>query len=284
MDDLKCFSLINNSDDLDFNSFEFAHNLSNHPSFEFSNIKKLITEIPRYKVVVSSDKANLQTDFESILNHNKGEIDLDYIFSHLKDSQSYIALSGFEGHELFKKIHEDIVHDIKLLLKKSNRDETVTGTTFWMFIASPEMVTPFHFDRFSNFIMQIKGEKTLAVFPHFREDIINQKECEKYSDGQKVSSLWRDEVDVHAKKYNFKANQAVHIPYTSGHYVKNGASDISITLSIFFHTKQTLIWSRAHRFNNRIRKLGLNPSSIKVHSFKNKFKAALYPATFFLKS
>lgn len=283
MDDLKCFSDVKNPNDLDFNSFEFSHNLSTHSSFEIENIKKLITDLPRYKVVISSDNAELKTDFESILVNNKGDMDLDGVFSNLKNSQSYIALSGFENHELFKKIHDDIVHDIKKMLKKSKRNDFVTGATFWMFIASPKIVTPFHFDRFSNFILQIKGEKTLAVFPHFRDDLIPQVECEKYSDGEKVKTLWKEEIDSEAKKYHFKASQAVHIPYTSGHYVQNGQEDISITLSIFFHTKQTLRWSRAHRFNNRIRKLGLKPNLIRPGSVTSFAKAMALGLTYFIK-
>lgn len=285
MDELKCFSNIEKSENLNFNSFEFTHNLSNHKSFEVENIKKLISDLPRYQVVISSEDSSLKTDIESILSNNHGEMDLNSVFSSLKESRSYIALNGFENHELFKEIHENIIHDLKLLLKKSNRDDMVTGASFWMFIASPKVVTPFHFDRFSNFIMQIKGEKILAVFPHFRDDIIPQVECEKYSDGEKVKSIWRDELDKEAKKYSFSEGQAVHIPYNSGHYVQNGEENISITLSIFFHTKETLTWSRAHRFNNRIRKIGIKPSLISTSSsFKNYLKAYGLVFTSFLKS
>lgn len=51
---------------------------------------------------------------------------------------------------------------------------------FWLFVASPGAVTPFHFDRFSNFLFQIRGSKELAVFPHFHKSVLSPEDCEKY--------------------------------------------------------------------------------------------------------
>src|SRR5690606_3872925 len=123
-----------------------------------------------------------------------------------------------------------------------------------------------HFDRYSNVLMQIRGSKQVAVFPNFRPDIVPVDVCEAYMDRQAIEPLWRDELDQHAIKFQFRPGDALHIPYTSGHYVKNGAEDVSISLSFFFQTDETLRWTRAMRFNHRWRRwstaVGLRPTPV----------------------
>ena len=68
-----------------------------------------------------------------------------------------------------------------------------------------------------------------------------------------------------------------HIHFTSGHYVKNGASDISISLSFFFDTDETVGWIRAMKFNNRLRKMGFSPQAVGRNTKLDSLKAALIP-------
>jgi hypothetical protein len=70
---------------------------------------------------------------------------------------------------------------------------------------------------------------------------------------------WNPEMDHLAKKFDFQPGDMVHIPYTGGHYVKNGPEDISISLSIFFQTNETLKLTNAMRINHRLRKRGMSP-------------------------
>jgi hypothetical protein len=100
--------------------------------------------------------------------------------------------------------------------------------------------------------MQIRGSKQMAVFPNFRNDIVSARDCESYMDREPSRDLWRDSLDVNAKKYDFRPGAALHIPFASGHYVKNGAEDLSISLSFFFQTQETRRWVKAMQFNNRI--------------------------------
>lgn len=149
----------------------------------------------------------------------------------------------------------------------------------WLFIASPNAVTPFHFDRYSNFLMQIRGSKQMAVFPNFREDIVSARVYESYMDREPYADLWRDELDVHAYKYDFRPGAALHIPFAGGHYVKNGADDISVSLSLFFQTEETNRWVKAMQFNNRVhRHLGLQLAPVGKSRLRDSVKASTLSA------
>lgn len=264
---------------LDHKSFGFKHNLSDHPLLKLDSLQTLLLELPRYDVSFSSDDLDLRSDFEMILTDKTMELDFNKVIPSLLSTKSYIAAKGIENHPAYKELCTSIVEDIKKTYKNQGKSTAIKGATFWLFIASPNAVTPFHFDRFSNFIFQIRGFKELAVFPNFRDDIIHHTECEKYCSGEQTGPLWRDEIDKHAKKYGFRVGDAAHIPFTSGHYVKNGPEDISISLSVFFHTNQTLIWSRSKRVNHYLRGMGLRPKSTGTNKNRDLIKSYLLPVS-----
>jgi hypothetical protein len=47
-----------------------------------------------------------------------------------------------------------------------------------------------------------------------------------------------------------------------GHYVKNGNDDISITISLFYHSNEIENWCKAMKVNNRMRRFGMSPNAI----------------------
>lgn len=220
---------------------------------------------------------DLSVNFDSALDNDTKKLNLNEVIETIRSSNCYIAARNLELHESFKGLYNDLLEDIGELLKHNKTGSKPLEPMVWLFIASPNAVTPFHFDRSSNFIFQIRGSKELAVFPPRVEEIISAKDTESYLDWTSQLPEWKEELDQYAHKFNFKANEAVHIPFVSGHYVKNGPEDVSITMSIFFHSEETKCWSGAMRFNNRLRRLGLKPGVVGQRPIVDKFKAGLLP-------
>lgn len=273
MENLKCFKGNLEPKNLDQKSFEFSHNLANHPALTFENLSEVITSMPDEKVMFSTGLSNLKTNFENLLVEGKKGFDLNEVINTIKTGSAYIAVRNPELHPSFKDLFAGICQDVGNLMKKNGTGTKPLEPMLWLFIASPGAVTPFHFDRYSNFIFQIRGSKELAVFPPRVESIIPHKELEAYMDYKPSFPEWSEESDKAASKYNFKSGEAVHIPFTSGHYVKNGMDDISITISIFYHTEQTLMWSKAMTCNNRLRKLGMTPKAVGNNVIRDTLKA-----------
>ena len=262
---------------LDNRSFEFKHNLCDNPLLKLDSLKVLLQELPPYRVNFSSNDHELKTNFEEILRNKTKALNLEEIIPSLLTTKSFIAAQNIEHHPAYKSLCASIVKDVKKVYSQAGKGNTIKGATFWLFIASPNAITPFHFDRFSNFIFQIHGSKKLAVFPNFKDNVIHHTQCEKYCSGEMIESPWNDDIDEFRHKYDFKKGDAVHIPFTSGHYVKNGSEEVSISLSVFFHTNQTLIWSRAHRVNNYLRALGLNPKKVGENRTVDVIKSFILP-------
>jgi hypothetical protein len=67
----------------------------------------------------------------------------------------------------------------------------------------------------------------------------------------------------------------------AGHHVKNGAEDVSISMSIIFNTAQTTAWRKALLFNHAARKplarIGMTPSPVGKSAARDHAKAHLLP-------
>lgn len=262
MKKLNCFSGDIDPKKLDLSAFSFFHNLADHPALSLDSLSRMIPEMPAEKVMFSQGLNDLKINFDDALNNHTKELALSDIIETIRTSNAYIAVRSPELHESFHGLYKKLIADIAELLKANKTGSQPINPTLWLFIASPNAITPFHFDRTSNVIMQIRGSKELAIFPPRSEEVFSRAITESYIDWTGELPAWTEEVDKHARKFNFQAGEAIHIPFTSGHYVKNGSEDISITMSIFFHSDETLRWSEAMKINHRMRRLGLQTRAV----------------------
>lgn len=276
MNNFKCFIDPIDPATLDRSTFSVRHNLTNHPALSLENLAKMLGELPQDKILYSTELAGLDVNFDKALNVSEKGVDFDKVIETIKSTNSYIAIKNPEYHSSFKELYADLFSDVSELLKAHKTGDKPLDPKLWIFIASPNTITPFHFDRYSNIIMQIRGSKELAVFPPQKEEVIKSKVVDAYVDWSTELPAWDESLDKYAHKYQFKTGEAVHIPFVSGHYVKNGSEDISISLSFFFQSEETLKWTKAMKFNNRMRRLGLPLGPIGKSQFFDGLKAKAF--------
>lgn len=277
----KCFSDGLSAGQWDRAPFKFQHQLLQHPALSIEGLSESLPQLPADRIMYSKGLSDLAVNFDRAhIEHGNG-LSLRETIETIRTSSSYIAVRDPEGHPAFRGLYEDLRGEMTALLREGGKSKNIHQPRMWLFIASPNAVTPFHFDRYTNVLMQIRGSKQVAVFPNFRPDIVPPDVCEAYMDRQEIEPLWRQELEQHAIKYDFQPGDALHIPYISGHYVENGPEDVSISLSFFFQTDETLRWTRAMQFNHRWRKwvgrLGLSPSPVGRSSWLDGAKARMLP-------
>ena len=267
---------------MDRSPFKFQHQLVGHPALTIEGLAESLPRLPRDKVMFSKGLSDLAINFDRAHIDHRNELSLEQTIETIRTSSSYIAVRDPEDDPAFRGLYADLRAEVTDLLRQGGKSRAVYEPRMWLFIASPNAMTPFHFDRYSNFLMQIRGSKQVAVFPNFRDDIVPNDVCEAYMAREPSVPLWRDELDQHAEKFDFQPGDALHIPYISGHYVKNGAEDVSISLSFFFQTDETLRWSNAMQLNHRLRKwgrpVGFSPHPVGLSATRDDMKARVLPA------
>ncbi|WP_454831382.1 cupin-like domain-containing protein [Pseudoxanthomonas wuyuanensis] len=278
----KCFSGSLPAAMLDREPFKFAHQLVSHPALSIESLARSLPELPPDRIMYSKGLSDLGIHFDSAhIEHGNG-LSLQQTIETIRTSSSYIAVKDPEQHPVFRGLYDDLLAEVGGLMRQGRKSRAVYEPRMWLFIASPNAQTPFHFDRYSNFLMQIRGSKQVAVFPSFDPNIVPPEACESYMDRVAGKPLWHPELDQYATKFDFSPGEAIHIPYIAGHYVKNGAEDVSISLSFFFQTDETLRWTRAMQFNHRLRKrmklIGMAPTAVGHSRRLDTLKARLLPA------
>jgi len=277
----KCFGDDLASGRLDVEPFKFTHNLVDHPALSMKSLARSLPELPPHCIRYSKALSDLGISFDRAHIDHRNGMSLEETVETIRTSDSYITVADPHEHPAFRDLYHDLSADVGQMIRRSGKGSNVREPRMWMFIASPNAQTPFHFDRYSNFLMQISGSKEVAVFPNFDQKIISAADCESYMDRVEAKPLWKPEFDQYATKFEFAPGEAIHIPYVAGHYVKNGAENVSISLSFFFQTDQTHRWSDAMRFNHRVRRrfvqVGMAPHPVGISPRRDALKAHALP-------
>ena len=180
------------------------------------------------------------------------------VLKNIEQDPSYAGLL----HELLDELREEI--------------ETATGEMLtpqgFIFVSSPDAVTPYHFDPEHNILLQLAGRKTMVQFPagdrRFASDIAH----ETYHTGGARELAWRDEFDAQGTRFDLEPGDAVYVPVMAPHYVRNGPEP-SISLSITWRSEWSYGESDTRAFNAMLRRWGLDPQPPRRFPHRNRAKA-----------
>jgi hypothetical protein len=124
----------------------------------------------------------------------------------------------------------------------------------FVFVSSPNSVTPVHFDIEHSLLMQVSGSKTVSV-GRFENDAVRRHEFDRYWNGShgRIETL-QPEV----ASYTMTPGRAVYIPPGTPHWVHNGP-DISLSVTLTYFTAATVRENRVENFNAHLRRRHMNP-------------------------
>jgi hypothetical protein len=264
----------------DREAFKFAHQLLGHPALTLDNLAKVLPSLPRGQVVYSAKRLSETDNFEAFFSQHGDRASIEQAIDSIRTSEAYIAVQSPQSDASYAPIFKDLISDIGQLLRLRGLGHAVLNPRMYLFIASPNAVTPFHFDRYANFLMQFRGSKTVSVFPQWNPNVIPHADREAYVSYASTDLKWSPALDQFGQAFDFGPGEALHIPFAAGHHVRNGPDDVSISMSIFFDTSENLRWRRALSFNHHARRamrpLGVTPGPVGQRPMRDGLKAALW--------
>ena len=276
---LKCFEDQNLSERLDREPFQFTHKLLGHPTLSLENLTKVIPGLPKEDVFYSKGLMKTADNFEKAFNQRPKDFSIEEVIETIRVSNSYIMVSSPESDRSFSPLYRELIADVEALMHDRGVGTKAIDPKLYLFIASPNSVTPFHIDRYSTFLMQFRGSKEVSVFQPWDERVVSSSDREAYVAYANTQLPWSLETDAFAKKFTFNQGDALHIPFVSGHHVRNGSEDVSISMSIIFNTQETMRWRKALTFNHASRQLlkplGILPTPIGISPWRDTTKAYL---------
>jgi hypothetical protein len=146
----------------------------------------------------------------------------------------------------------------------------------FLFLSSPNALTPVHFDHEHNFLLQIRGRKDMHVCP-FPDVDAECRELERLYDGGEFLDRNLGAVPSEGELFKLEPGNGVYVPSFMPHWVQNGPR-ASISLSITFRTPAILRLERVHLLNARLRRAGLSPRRPGDSVLRDRVKEAIWVA------
>jgi len=235
---------------LNRSAFKFRHRLENHPLFEISRLAKIAESVTNNKklYVTSDEDLNglpVKRRFAESLRRIEG-------------GSHWLKLSGLqEVHPDYNELLQTFLLELEDLTGLPVR-RTATWAGLTVFIASPKMITPYHFDHDTNFLFQIEGEKDAYLFDPTDKSVLTEDEIEHFYRGEAMAGKYRDELIGKGQAFCLTPGTAVHHPPLAPHLIKN-RNNVSLSVSMFYADSSLDIRARVYQANYCLRRLGLQP-------------------------
>jgi hypothetical protein len=237
-------------------TFSFPHGLSSNPLFDLDNLIELSKRMPDHRDTYwSNGKVAVGNGWTA---GTGGRMSLQDTIVHIADNDSIVILKHTEQDPLYAPVLQDFLGRVVGLAGEQVRSDVIVGETL-ILISSPNRVTPYHMDAETNFLVQVRGDKRFYVFDHEDRTLVTQEAWERYSCGDISCAVYRKDKQQDAIAYDLKAGYGVHIPSCAPHWVQNRDS-VSVAISVNYELRSVERLMKIHRFNSKLRRLGLQPT------------------------
>jgi hypothetical protein len=244
----------------DRHGFYVHHELADHPLLQLPAIAALSERLPKNLLEWNSEQEGAFTNPAGLKPHHMSC--KDTILA-LETQPARILLLQLEHDPEYKQLMDDLLDSIEPL-SEPLRPGMWQRQSF-LFISSRAAYTPFHFDPDYNFLLQIRGAKTVYMWDPADREVLPYASIEKYYAGRGTDSPYanrnqtcRDEYQQRARQFPMKPGEGVHLPLHVPHAVAT-ESDVSISLSVTFQTRISNFNASVHGANFYVRRLGIEP-------------------------
>ena len=247
------------------------HNLGLHPLLEVGALAELAEQLP--EASVEYNRGDLPVGIDGKPGSNG--LTIGETIREIAKSNSWAALKNIEQAAAYKDLLGDLLDELQ------DEIEAKTGAMLtpqgFIFISSPNAVTPYHFDPEHNILLQVRGSKVMTQFPagdaRFAADSVH----ESYHTGGPRELTWDDGLMDGATEYPLGPGDAVYVPVMAPHFVRNGPEP-SVSLSITWRSTWSYCESEARAFNAILRKAGLSPRAPGRWPHTNRAKSLAFRA------
>lgn len=245
---------------------KLTHDLVAHPLLELEALAQLGESLPDKSIeynrgdlpigITGKPGSTGRTIGETIR-----EIDSANSWAVLKNIEQAPAYAGLL-HELLDEMSEVI---------EPTTGEMLTPQGF-IFVTSPNAVTPFHFDPEHNILLQLRGSKAMTIWPAGDNRFAPDKVHEAYHTGGGRELGWDETFAEFGITFPLDPGDAVYVPVMAPHYVRNGP-EVSISLSITWRSTWSYDEADARAFNHMLRRWGMSPRPTNRWPRQNRAKA-----------
>ncbi len=256
--------------DFDRRPFLIHHRLSEHPLFALPRLIELAQALPERQVEYNAGDCPVSLDPTKTPRNG---LSIDETIRRIEECRSWLVLKFVEADPAYSDLLDECLAEIGVVAEplRLGMDQRES----FIFISSPGSVTPYHIDPECNFLLQIRGLKTVHQFPADDRTLITEEELEHFFGGGHRNLKFRDEFQTKAQTFQLRPGDGLHFPVAAPHWVKNEGA-VSISYSVTFRTRASERRCAVHNFNAGLRRWGLRPTPVGRSPWRDACKYQAY--------
>jgi len=252
--DLKTIGQLPFDDAFPGRSAGFAHDLHLDDRLTLAAVADLADRLPRRSVIADTAAQPLlvpQGGPPRGALERPGDVIRD-----LHNANAWLTLLNVEQDPGMAELMNTLLDQLESgMAAKQGKRVKMRKRVAFVFVSSPNSVTPVHFDIEHSLLMQVSGCKTVSI-GRWENDATRRHEIDRYWDSGahgRIETLQPEET-----AYTMTPGRGVYIPPNTPHWVHNGPEpSLSVTLTYF--TPATVRENLIEDFNSHLRRRHLNP-------------------------
>jgi len=230
------------------------HALTAHPLLEIEALAQLAERLPITSVEYNRGDLPIGVDGKPGSNG----LTIAETIRQVAEAESWAVLKNIEQVPTYRDLLIGLLDEIRPEI------EAATGAMLtpqgFIFVSSPNSVTPYHFDPEHNILLQIRGSKVMTQFPAGDTRFVPDEAHETYHAGGPRELKWDDSFLGHGREFPLSPGDALFVPVMAPHFVKNGPAPSSLAVD---HLAQRMELPRKRR----------------THPQRHSARARVYPAS-----
>jgi hypothetical protein len=236
--------------------FLVRHGLARHELFSLPRLVELSQRLPASQVEYNAGEVPVGLD---PARTPRNGLSPEETIRRIEECRSWLVLKNVEDDPEYRLLLDDCLAEVGAASPRLTAG--MCDPHAFIFVSSPGAVTPYHMDPEENFLLQIRGTKTMSVFDSADRAVLSEPELERFFSGAHRNLVYRDDYQPKAQLFDLTPDLALHVPFASPHWVQNGPA-VSISFSITFNTRASMRAMHAHNVNGRLRRWGLQPAPV----------------------
>ncbi len=228
-----------------------SHGLAGHPLLTLDALAALAERMPAAQVEYNLGRMPLGVRPEDTPSNG---LTLGETIRTIEDNGSWAVLKNVERDAAYGALLDMALAELEPLVTR--RTGPMLHREAFLFLSSPGSVTPFHMDPEHNILLQIRGTKTMTVFPARDEELVPARRSEDFHRGGHRNLEWRDDFLARGTAVTLEPGDAIHVPVKAPHFVENGPA-VSVSLSVTWRSDRSVAEGELHSLNALLRRIGL---------------------------
>jgi hypothetical protein len=252
--------------------FALRHRLESHPLLQLPRIVELSRVLP--EDCVEYNAGNLEVSQDASLTPRNG-LSIEETLRRIETCHSWMVLKNVQDVPVYRQLIDECLDQIQPLIVQT--DPGMFMRKAFIFVSSPGAITPYHADFEYNFLLHVRGKKSITVFDGRDRTLMEEAHRERIVTGGQRNLPFAAEYEEKGKTFALGAGDGVHVPLSSPHWVRVG-DEASISFSITFQSRRSARTLGVHRVNARLRRWGLQPRTVGESDVLDTSKYMLYRA------